>query len=78
MGVSVNNPCGDLCPAVTGEPIGSLTVCPMESPDSFNLHRAEHTDCCADFRCCLDLWKEAGLVGLADQIAATERDREAE
>ena len=68
------DPCDPRCPAVTGEPYGSVTVCPMNTPEDFDKHRAELSDCCIDFRCCMDIWQEAGLVGTADQLAAAMRD----
>ena len=47
----------------------------MASTEAWNRHRSDNaSECCSDFRCCTDLWREAGLVHVAEALTAAARE----
>lgn len=65
----MTKPCNKNCPTVTGKPYGSAKYCPMaeiERHKSWEEHMGyehkDYTDCCANFQCCEDEFRKAGLL----------------
>ena len=60
--------CHSCCPAVTGQPSGTVKICPMVE---WERHRADESiQCCANFQCCLDIWEASGLMDTMHMLVA--------